>query len=167
MKKQTKKPKRKSLTRTRIVFWSGMLVVALVFGYFMFQPSASVRNQCENLPYYFMITLGNQPVGVQVVTADIEVSANGFTLHPYAVDAYGHRTYSISQEATGTVLLNQLDTVKALQNNYAYSRTMNFPTSPSIYRGSITTANGIIPDALYFIERTELAYTSCVTATST
>lgn len=114
------------------------------------------------------MTINGKTVQVQVGTANIQVTADGFTLYPYTIDTYGHTVYSMPQAASGKVFLNSLDTVKEIQSNYGYSRTMAFPTSPQIYRGTITTDTGSVTDSLYFIERTEVAYINCeVTVTST
>jgi len=144
--------------RARIVAWVLLFIIIGGAVYFVAQPS-SRHNQCENLPSSFTIMENGKPVEVQIGLADVEVSTTGLTLYPFTVDGYGHKTYETPQVAYGTVLLNPLDTIQDLKGNYVYSAA-HFPTS-KFYRGSITTEGGTIPDALYFIERTEVAYVNC------
>ena len=144
--------------RARIVAWVLLLIIIGGAVYFVAQPS-SRHNQCENLPSSFTIIENGKPVQVPIGLADVEVSTTGLTLYPFTVDGYGYKTYGTPQVAYGTVLLNPSDTIQDLKNNYVYSAT-HFPTS-KFYHGSITTEGGTIPDALYFIERTEVAYVNC------
>lgn len=159
MGKRGNKAEPKSLTRTRTIAWILLVVIILGIGYFMAQSSTKPRNQCENLPSSFTIMEEGRPVEVPIGLADVEVSTTGLTLYPFTVDGYGHKTYGTPQVAYGTVLLNPSDTIRDLQGNYVYSAT-HFPTS-KFYRGSIITAKGTITDALYFIERTEVAFFVC------
>ena len=162
MKKQDKNVKRKSLTKARAIAWVFLFVIIIGVCYFIFQPSAQSRNQCDNLPYSFTINEGGRLVEVPVGLANLEVHVNGLVLRPFTRDAFGHVTYLTPQVASGSVLLNRLETVQDLQNVYAYS-AVNFPTS-QFYRGAIITETGTIQDALYYIERTEVGYTNCLVA---
>ncbi|KKR01676.1 MAG: hypothetical protein UT24_C0003G0083 [Candidatus Woesebacteria bacterium GW2011_GWB1_39_12] len=164
MGKQTK-PKRKSAGRLKTVFWMLLIVFILTIGYFIVQPPTGYHNQCEKLQYSLTITEGTKVFTVSIGLADVEVFTNppALVLHPFTVDAYGHKTYSPTQGINGRVLLNPLDSVKELQDNYASADAAHFPLS-QFYWGSITTEIGNVPDALFYVQKSSInsiSYVSC------
>ena len=145
-----------------------LIVFVLVIGYFVVQPPTGYRNQCEKLQYSLTITEGSNHFTVRIDPANVEVFTNppALVLHPFTVDAYGHKTYSPTQGMSGRVLLNQLDTIRDLQENYAGSDVAGFPIT-QFYRGSITTEAGTLTDALFYIQRSSINtvnYSSCLVA---
>lgn len=102
-----------------------------------------------------MVKEGNSFVEVPIGTANIEVSADGSILRPFTTDMYGHVTYSQPQTYSGSVILNPLKTVQDLKGTYVYGATHFLTTQ--FYRGTITTPTGIIPDGLFFVEKSQVS----------
>lgn len=166
MSKQDKKPKRKSLTKTRAVFWVVLAAVILSVIYLATPPPINTRNQCENLSGSLPITEMGKTVNVPIDTANIEVSANGLILHPYTTDAYAHVTWLKTQGVTGRTFLNQLDDLTSFKSTYGYSATQYQTTQ--FYRGSIITETGTVTDALFFVEHSSIEtvhWMNCVVKT--
>lgn len=158
----SKRTKRDPLKRTKLFFWGFLFLVILGVAYFVFQPSTSRHNQCDSLPSSFTVTEGDRQVEIPIGTANLEVSVDTLVLRPFTRDSWGRVTYLTPEVATGTAFLNPLETVQDLRNTYDYS--IAYFSTTQFYRGSITTETGHIPDALFFIVRSDVNYTNCWTS---